>query len=201
MSGRDRGPGRLGSRMAIAMSVLALAGCMSVYGRGQAALHAGRYEEAAQQFESALARDPDHVAALTGLGIARYKAGALSSAAATLARAVERAPASVEARLYLAITHLRTREDDRARQDLAALRGAALHPRLAAQITLAGDVIGPGLSDAERVFVASGLEHELEWERDVRSAERTARALMGPSWTYSWDGDTSYRSIPHPPMP
>lgn len=163
------------------MLVLAAAGCASAVGRGQTALRQGRWADAARHFEEALTAGADDAAALLGLGIARYKVGALDLAGAALERAVGLQPDSREARLYLALVRLRTHDDDRARASLQSLRELGPSPRLAAQIERALPLIGPDLGDRFREFMAAGLEDELEWEREVQRARR-ASAYTQPSW-------------------
>jgi Flp pilus assembly protein TadD len=145
------------------------------------ALHAGRYDEAARHFEAVLDAAPDDLPALIGLGVARYRLGALDTARAPLARAAERAPKNQEACLYLALIGLRRRDDAEARIRLAQLRRLGPSRRLALQIERALPLIRPDLDEALREFMAASLEDELEWERDVREA-RLAAAHAHPSW-------------------
>jgi hypothetical protein len=42
--------------------------------------------------------------------------------------------------------------------------------------------------------VAAGLEHELEWEQEVRRARYTARPPLAPAWSTCWD---DVRAVPY----
>jgi tetratricopeptide (TPR) repeat protein len=98
-----------GQRLAnglLAGLVLLLAGCMTAYQHGQAALRDGRYLEAAARFSEALADDPASVNALLGLGLAQYHLDSFQAAVGFLGRAVLAAPGNAEAHLYLALTYL-----------------------------------------------------------------------------------------------
>ena len=81
---------RVRTSLVLALAALALAGCASGYGDGRRALRQGRYVDAATQFEEVLARNPDRVDALVGLGVAKYKAGEFDEAIPPLDRAVLR---------------------------------------------------------------------------------------------------------------
>ena len=118
---------------AILLGLSLLAGCATPYADGRLALQAGRYPEAARNFQDALARDPDRLDALMGLGIARYKEGKLDEAAAALTRVVARLPNSETTRLYLALSYLRKGQIAEAEDNLTRLIELAPHPRLAAQ--------------------------------------------------------------------
>src|SRR5437868_9167759 len=116
---------RLGFGIALIFTLAA--GCATTpTAAGSAALREGRPEEAVQQFEKALSEDPGRVDALIGLGISRFRLGAYDDAVATLTDAVTRAPNQAAARLYLALSHLRKREDAKAQEQLTALRALPL---------------------------------------------------------------------------
>lgn len=178
------------------LALVALGGCVTAYGRGESALRAGRYEDAVRHFQEAVGRDPDRAEALTGLGIAQYKLGRLPQATAALAEAVRHAPGSEAARLYLGLAHLKAGAPDAAREQFVALSSLEPHPRLAGQLRRASELIAGPLPDRLRDFIADALEHELEWEREVVEARRTARAALEPTWTTTWD---DFR--PFPPVP
>lgn len=179
---------------ALALAAL-LAGCATPYVQGRAALSEGRYGEAAGRFQEVLAADPARTDALTGLGIALYKQGALDPAVDALRRAVAAAPRSCEARLYLGLGHLRRAEDRAAEAELTALRALKLHERITAQLDRALRVLRlAGLADEVRAFVAASLEDELEWEREVREARWAPRAWMQPTWIFFWDERERYPS-------
>ena len=89
---------------AAALAVL-LAGCATPYVQGRAALSEGRYDEAAGHFREVLTADPARTDALTGLGIALYKQGALDPAVDALRRAVRAAIAMDDPGLRLRFTN------------------------------------------------------------------------------------------------
>lgn len=161
---------------------LALASCATPYGQGMAALRLGRYEEAASHFEEALAQHPSRLSAVAGLGIARYKLGAFDEAVEALSRVTAHAPGHMEARLYLGLSYLRKGEDDAAEEQLTVLARLKPHPRLATQIDRALKVLGGeyALSEEMRSFLAASLEHEVEWEREVREAQLARPAYVEP---------------------
>jgi thioredoxin-like negative regulator of GroEL len=168
------------------LSVLALAaGCATPVGQGEMALRQGRYAEAARYFGQALDDQPDRTDALRGFGIARYKQRELDGAIATLQRVVSQAPGDVEARLYLALSHVQRGDAGPAQEQLTALRNAGLEPRLATQIERALEVLGAGpLTDPVRSFVASSLEYQAELVRELiearRQVEWAQRAVVPP---------------------
>lgn len=168
--------------LVVLMGALALAGCATPYGQGMAALRLGRYDEAANHFEEALAQDPSRLSTLAGLGIARYKLGMLDQAADALERVVAREPKHMEARLYLGLSYLRKGEDGPAEEQLTALADLKPHPRLGAQLDRALKVLRVEypLSDEVRSFLAASLEDEAEWEREVREAWLARPAYAEP---------------------
>jgi tetratricopeptide (TPR) repeat protein len=158
---------------------LAVSGCTTAFSRGEIALGAGRHDEAAQHFGEAVASDPDHHAALAGLGVALYKTGDLDGAIAALEQVVQAAPSIPSARLYLGLAYLRRGEDRRAQAQLEAFVALEPHARLAAQVERALGLIHLGaLSGPVREFVAASLDDEAEWERDVRRAIRSASGFV-----------------------
>src|SRR3989449_10845376 len=116
------------------LAVALLAGCATPYGRARTALAEGRYEEAASGFEEVLARHPDRLDALVGLGKARYKLGAFDEAITALTRAVAQAPKSEAAQLYLGLSYLQKGEDGPAEEHLKAFLDLKPHARIAAQL-------------------------------------------------------------------
>ena len=159
------------TRLSILLAVPLLTGCAAPYGKARTALAEGRYEEATSRFEEILARDPDRLDALVGLGKARYKLGAFDDAIAVLARAAAQAPKSETARLYLGLSHLQKGEDGPAEEHLKALLGLAPHPRLAAHTNRALEVMrSDHLSKDVRAFIAASLEDEADWARELRRA-------------------------------
>jgi tetratricopeptide (TPR) repeat protein len=172
-----------------------LAGCATAYSRGAEAFHAGRYDEAAREFEAAAATGTRWLDALTALGISRYKLGDLTGAQEALRRVLGEDPKRGEARLYLAVVELGRHEDARALEDLEILRPLIHHPRIAATADRAMAAIREGLSESARQLVAASLDDAVEWARDVREASRRAAVYaLEPSWTI-------YRDHYYPRLP
>lgn len=147
---------------------LALTACATPYGQARSALAKGDYGEAAAHFEQVLAREPDRLDALTGLGIARYKLGAYDEAAETLARVVTRAPRQAPARLYLGLSALRKGEVGTAEEQLSAFRDLRPDPRLAAPVDRALRLMrGDPLTDELRQFIAATLEDQATLVREL----------------------------------
>jgi Flp pilus assembly protein TadD len=156
-----------------------LAGCATPYAQGRAALRHERYDEALSHFSEALARDPGRLDARAGLGVARYKLGGFDEAEAALNQVLAQAPKHAEARFYLGLAHLQKGQNSAAEEQLTALLALEPHPRIAAQIDRALTVIRAGpLADEVKRFVAASLEDEVEWEQEVREAERAQRVYM-----------------------
>jgi len=165
-----------------------LAGCATTQtAAGTSALREGRPGEAAEHFKEALADDPNRVDAKIGLGISRYRLAAYGEATALLGDALEQAPGQPAARLYLALSSLRQREDAKAQEELTALRALPLEPRLAAQVdqTLALLHAG-GITDAIRTYIAASLDYAFDWVREVaeaRLALRNTQLAWDPFWS------------------
>ena len=177
--------GRPAVALGILLAMPVLAGCATPYAHGRVALGHERYDEAAGHFSEALASDPARLDARAGLGVARYKLGALDEAADALRQVIAQAPKHAGARLYLGLTYLLKGENGPAAEQLTALRDLRPHPRIAAQIDRALEVIRSGqLSDQLRHFVAASLEDEVQWQREVREAERAQRLYAEPPWPY-----------------
>lgn len=168
---------RARTTLTLALAVLGLAGCVTAYGEGRRALGQGRYTDAATHFEEALARDPERLDALTGLGVARYKTGDFDEAIDRLGRAVSRDPRLATARLYLGLAHLRKGEYGPVESHLGALVAQRPGTRLAAQSDRALRLLRgrDPVSDDMRAFIAASLEDEAEAERQVAEAQRLAR--------------------------
>lgn len=175
--------------------VLALAGCVTAYTQGQTELRGGRPAEARRHFEEALARRPDRLDALAGLAVAEYKLGAFERAVPLFERVVRRMPDNGEARLYLALAHLQTRNLGRAAALMAEARQLGLPSRTVAEIDRALPLLGPGVPDAVRAFVATSLEGDLEWAAEVHDARTAPRAWLEPTWVIYSDSHTIYRHI------
>jgi len=179
-------PWRRGLGLVLVLAMLA--GCATTQtAAGTSALREGRPGEAAEHFKEALADDPNRVDAKIGLGISRYRLAAYGEATALLGDALEQAPGQPAARLYLALSSLRQREDAKAQEKLTALRALPLEPRLAAQVdqTLALLRAG-GITDAIRTYIAASLDYAFDWTREVaetRVALRNAQLTWDPFWS------------------
>ncbi|MBI2205603.1 MAG: tetratricopeptide repeat protein [Candidatus Rokubacteria bacterium] len=162
---------------AVGLVVLAVAGCATAQSDGRQALRQGRYTDAATHFEEALAKDPDRLESLIGLGIARYKTGEYDAAIEPLGRAVSREPTMTTARLYLGLSYLRKSEFGPMEEHLAAVMAQRPGSRLAGQTDRAFRLLrgSDPLGDEMRAFIATSLEDELEAERQVAEAQRVAR--------------------------
>lgn len=182
-------------RLLLGAGVLALAGCITAYTQGQTELRGGRPAEARRHFEEALARRPDRLDALAGLAVAEYKLGAFERAVPLFERVVRRMPDNGEARLYLALAHLQTRNLGRAAALMAEARQLGLPSRTVAEIDRALPLLGPGVPDAVRAFVATSLEGDLEWAAEVHDARTAPRAWLEPTWVIYSDSHTIYRHI------
>ena len=191
---------RRSARLAPLLALLALAGCATPYAQGLAALRQERYDEAASHFTEALARDPGRLDARAGLGVTRYKLGAFDEAEAALRQALAQAPKNAEARFYLSLAYLQKGENTAADEQLTALLALEPHPRMAAQIGRALKVIRAGpLSDEVKRFVAASLEDEVEWEQEVREAERAQRVYVAePAGLIYWPPYWYPRRYPFP---
>jgi tetratricopeptide (TPR) repeat protein len=185
-------PGRLAAALVLAVLV---AGCTTAYSRGAEAFRAGRYDEAAREFEAAAEAGTKRLEALTGLGIARYKIGNFAGAADALRPVLAEEPRRGEARLYLALAELGQEEDTRALEHLQAVRPLIHHPRILATVDRAMAAIRGGLPGPARQLVAASLDDAVEWARDVWEArERAPGYVLEPSWTI-------YRDLYYPRLP
>ena len=162
--------------IALPLAVLVSSGCATAYLEGRSALARNRYDEAAVHFEDALAKNPDRLDARTGLGISKYKLGALDESVEALQRVVARAPRQDEARLYLGLAFLQKGELDAAEEHLTALRDLGPEPRLAAQVDRALTLMrGDAQTDEVRRFVVASLEDEADWAREMRDTRLALR--------------------------
>ena len=174
--------------LGVILVAIVLAGCATAQtSAGSAALREGRPLEAAEHFKEALADDPNRVDAKIGLGISRYRLAAYDEAIAALGDAVQRAPGQPGARLYLALSHLRKREDATAQEQLTALRALPIEPRLVAQVEQTLTLLRAGsVTDPIRTYVAASLDYGFDWSREVaetRVALRNAQLAWDPFWS------------------
>lgn len=168
---------RIRSMLVLALVALMLGGCATTYGEGRQALHQGRYADAATHFGEVLAKDPNRLDALVGLGIAKYRAGSFEEAIDPLASAVARAPSHDLPRLYLGLARLRKGDLGAAEQDFKAIVVQRPGTRLTAQVDRALVLLRgrDPVSDELRAFIAASLENESEAEREIADARREAR--------------------------
>jgi tetratricopeptide (TPR) repeat protein len=169
------------------LALLVLAGCATApTAAGSAALREGRPADAAEHFKNALAEDPSRVDALIGLGISRYRLAAYDDAIAALTEATAKAPGDPAARLFLALSHLRKRDDAKAETELAALETLSPPPRLAAQVAQTLTLLrAGGVTDAIRTYVAASLDYAFDWSRELaetRQALTNAQLSWDPFW-------------------
>lgn len=172
---------------ALGLVTLLAAGCATTpTAVGSAALRQGRPADAVAQFEKALAEDPSRIDALIGLGIAKYRLGAYDEAIAALGDAVNRVPDRAVARLYLALAHVRKRDDAKAQEHLTALRAMPLDPRFAALLDQALALLRTApLADAGRTYLIASLDYAAEWSRELaetRHALSQAQLAWDPFW-------------------
>ncbi len=183
--------------VATIVSVLTLSGCVTAYGRGEAALRAGRPAEAIADLEKARAEAPERLDVRIALGIARYRTNSWDVAADVLGGVVAEAPRRADARLFLGLAHLMGGDVATARADLETLRGLDIHPRVASQLDRVLPFLGPDLDDRVRDLVAADLDDAYDWVREVEAAHRTARALLDPTWS----GPTDLYYLHRMPVP
>jgi tetratricopeptide (TPR) repeat protein len=172
-------------RLLLLAVMMLMAGCASALLNGQIALRQGRYVEAEDYFNEALAKDPGRTDALVGLGIAQYKAGRIEESVDTLEKAVQVRPNEPSVRLYLALGYLKRGETSRAEEQLTALRSLKIDARVGQQVQEALDLIKKGpLSDSVRTFLIGSLETQAELSRDVQDAR--LQAQMAQAYYYSY---------------
>jgi tetratricopeptide (TPR) repeat protein len=172
-------------RLAFALIMVSVAGsgCATAYTEGRTALTLGRYEEAATDFQRALTEQPERIDALLGLGVARYKLGAFDESVEALSQAVAKAPKSQTAQLYLGLNHLQKDDLGPAEEHLKAVLALRPEARMTEQIERALTLMrGDPLSADIRAFIATSLEHEEQWARDLQDARWAAAAY--PPYRY-----------------
>jgi tetratricopeptide (TPR) repeat protein len=172
--------------LGLGLVVLLAAGCATTTGAGRTALREGRPADAVTQFEKALAEDPGRLDALIGLGISKYRLGVYDEAVPVLENAVKRAPDQPAARLYLALSYLRKKDDARAQEQLAALRALPVDPRFVAQVDQTIELLKSGPpSDAVRTYILASLDYVWESARELAETRRAlghAQAMWDPFW-------------------
>lgn len=163
------------STLVRASLALLLVGCATPTLQGRAALSGGRYDEAARHFEEALAGEPGRVTDLVGLGIARYKLGALDEAQRALAEAAAQEPNLPTPHLYRALIAVRRGDDAAADEHLGRYLQLGAPPRLAAQLDRTRRALRGPVTPAMREYMAASLEDGYQWAGEVDGALRAAR--------------------------
>jgi tetratricopeptide (TPR) repeat protein len=165
----------------VLLACLCLAGCgaaTAFYMQGNSAMAAGDYDRAAQAFTLALIENPQHVGALTALGIAHYRQDALDAAVDVLERAQALAPDDPRIRLYQGLAGLRQGQLDQARQHLLAFLALNQSRSLAEQtlrtLTLLEE---PTLLGSIREYMAYSLEAAFQREQRVEILRERIQAL------------------------
>jgi tetratricopeptide (TPR) repeat protein len=173
-------------------AVALLAGCATPTIEGRAALGRGSYDEAAQHFEEALAREPGRVGDLLGLGVARYKLDALDEARRAFEEALTQSPDLPPAHLYLALIALRRGDDGTAETHLARYLTLGLPPRLAAQVDRTRRALSAATKAEMRAYMAASLEDAYQWAGEVAGAVQAAREAE-----LRWLADDRIYLLPH----
>jgi len=183
--GLSRRRGRhAGAVLTVLLALLVIAGCASATRDGQVALLTGDNTDAVAHFEAALAKDPTNVAALVGLGVARYRLGLFDDADRALTSALAQAPALPVAHLYLGLSALRRAQDGVADAEFARFASFGVAPRLAAYIDRSMRLL-PTLpaSDELRAYIADGIADQAAWAGEVTDAWNAANYARA-SWYY-----------------
>ncbi len=144
-------------RLALASLALGalLAGCATAYSRGEEALHAGRYAEAAREFEAAAASGGKRLDALTVLGIARYRLGDFTRAG----NAAPGAGGGAEERRGATLRGARRARAARGRAGARGSRGAPPTATLTTPLPV-GRGFGATSGDTEEPMTAGTVEAE-----------------------------------------
>jgi Flp pilus assembly protein TadD len=173
------------------LSLCGLLGCSAsaaFYDQGLRALAAGDYARAAQALSLTLVEAPQHVGALTALGIAYYRQDADDAAIEPLERAHAFAPADPRIRLYLGLALLKQGKLDEAREHLAAFLEGTRSRVLREQAVRALGVLGEAhLSQAVRAYLADSLDAALQQEQQIAALREEVRTLeaqrvYSPAW-------------------
>jgi tetratricopeptide (TPR) repeat protein len=164
-----------------AVGLLSLMGCSASTAfvmQGQNALAAGDYDRAAQAFSLALLENPQHVGALTSLGIAYYRQEAFEAAIDALERAEAIAPDDPRIRLYLALSYLRQGQLDALRQHLTAFLERVQNRSVAGHTLRTLTVLEEAtLSEGMREYIAYSLETTVQQEQRVEALREQVRVL------------------------
>jgi tetratricopeptide (TPR) repeat protein len=164
-----------------AFGVLGLMGCSATTGfvrQGQHALAAGDYDRATQAFSLALVENPQHVGALTSLGIAYYRQEAFEAAIDALERAEALAPDDPRVRLYLGLAYLRQGQIEVARQQLTVLLERMRNRRVAEQTLRTLTVLQEAtLPESMWEYIAYSLETTVQQEQRIEALRKQVQAL------------------------
>src|SRR5262245_21925885 len=174
-------------RAAVLVSLIALilAGCASATRDGQVALLYGDNAAAVTYFETALAKNPDSVRALVGLGIARYRLGSFAEADHALNDALAQSPDLPVAHLYLGLSALRRGKDDDADAEFVRFGSFGMSPRLIAYIDRTMRLLQTvPANDELRAYMADGIADQAAWAGEVTEAVNAANYARA-TWYYS----------------
>ena len=164
---------------------LILTGCASATRDGQVALLYGDNATAAASFENALAKNPNSVTALVGLGIARYRLGAFVEADRALNDALARSPDLPVAHLYLGLSALRRGQDDAADAEFVRFGSFGMSPRLTAYIDRTMSLLHTvPANDELRAYMADGIADQAAWAGEVTEAWNAANYARA-TWYYA----------------
>jgi tetratricopeptide (TPR) repeat protein len=180
----------------IRLGILAVVGLLGLTGcsastafvmQGRNALAAGDYDRAAHAFSLALVENPQHVGALTSLGIAYYRKEAFEAAIDALERAEVIAPDDPRIRLYLGLAYLRQGQLDVARQHLTAFLERIQNGSAAGQTLRTLTVLEEAtLSESMREYIAHSLETTVQQEQRVETLRKQVRALEAQRYFRSY---------------
>jgi tetratricopeptide (TPR) repeat protein len=163
------------------LSLCGLLGCSAsaaFYHQGLRALDAGDYAQATHALSLALVEEPQHVGALTVLGLAHYHQGAVDAAIDALERAQALAPDDPRIQLYLGLAALKQGQVDQARHHFAAFlertRNRALQEQALRVISVLDE---PTLSDAVRAYLADSLDTVFQQAQQVEALRQEVHTL------------------------
>jgi tetratricopeptide (TPR) repeat protein len=170
-----------GHGLLVLFTCLGLAGCSATtafYMQGHSAMAAGDYDRAAQAFSRALIENPQHLGALTALGMTHYRQEAFDAAIDVLERAQALAPNDPRIRLYQGLADLRQGQVDQARQHLAAFLELNQNRSLAEQTLRTLTVLEePTLPGSIREYIAYSLEAAFQQEQRVETLRERVQVL------------------------
>jgi len=163
------------------VSILSLVGCSAstaFFRQGQSAMAAGDYDRAAQAFSLALVENPQHIGALTSLGIAYYRREGFEAAIDALERAEAMAPDEPSIRLYLGLAYLRQGQLDVAHQYLAAFLERTRNRTIAEHTLRTLAVLKEAtLPESLRDYIAYSQETAVQQEQRLQALREQVRAL------------------------